>query len=1000
MFSLAELENVAASEAFRSDFIQARLVLIARRLGDTQALPTPARKRLAHFIESVLASASREADNAWRSLCTVAAESAEALAVSTDTSEEGRRQRLRAALLYEMADLPIVATAVISAQDLPSEVVRFFRREGGFRHLEPNYDPEQGSHLSSDVGTVAEAALTVDARSLSAFIQGSASALSPLASTRLADLAPEVSFGLTGSELHAFEALVNRRLEQSTRSNVQDDHLFNVARQISFPSQLLVNQAEALRGGLLDERYNSWGLSSPTGTGKSFLTRLLILSTLLQHPERKVIYIAPTRALVAEITSDLSQLFDDLGIKVLAITPQLIELDDEEDRKLAEASVLVLTPEKADLLLRVGASSAPQVGLVIIDEAHSIEDGTRGVLLELYLWRLRRMTSDHARFVFLSAVAPNIGRLAQASGDRPRAITSGQRSTRMRVGVYRIRTARGRRQGWIDFTDGISWCVLPSRVSTTQRGGIVQLAARLGVSGPVLIVARGKPECERIAEMLEAHLRELGSLEPLTDAELASPEVLRLDSRLEREMYPTVVMRRLIRSRVAYHHAGLPPRVRVAVEDAVRRGVIRYVVATTTLAEGVNFPFSTVIVQSLALQQPPEYGRPSRYSPVTPRRFWNIAGRAGRPGYDREGQVILFEPSLRLKHIQYVLDDYLNPDPLSVEPVRSALADSIVAIRSGVEAGRISLDELSSLSLSSDVPENIRGAVNLLRVGIIHARAARLIRGPEEILEGTFAQSFLEGELGDFARSMMASQGRVVEDFLQSDLAPSAVTTAQLGLSMETLADFSEYVKSLEDWQLRSFNNVIRGGEVVERYARYVVGPVSRRMAELSGRKLGGILSEIIMDWIAGLRFLSIRKASAGIDSLEDLISILYSRIQYLLPWGLYAFDRIVHEEARRRRIGYGGQIQDLAYLADAGVPHFEGLRLVAFDFERVDATRLGSAYRAAVGRRRSIDLLSWLLNLNRQQISRITRGEDRRRVDYDLDRLLSAVRYGVENRA
>ena len=73
---------------------------------------------------------------------------------------------------------------------------------------------------------------------------------------------------------------------------------------------------------------------------------------------------------------------------------------------------------------------------------------------------------------------------------------------------------------------------------------------------------------------------------------------------------------------------------------------------------------------------------------------------------------------------------------------------------------------------------------------------------------------------------------------------------------------------------------------------------------------------------------------------------MIYSRIQYLLPWGLYAFDRLVQEEAERREIAYNNAIRSVAFLVDAGVPGFDALRLTHTDVERVDATRLAKRYK------------------------------------------------------
>ena len=126
--------------------------------------------------------------------------------------------------------------------------------------------------------------------------------------------------------------------------------------------------------------------------------------------------------------------------------------------------------------------------------------------------------------------------------------------------------------------------------------------------------------------------------------------------------------------------------------------------ATTTLAEGVNFPFSSVVVQSLALREAPVKGRPARYSPVTPRVFWNIAGRAGRPGMDREGHVILFEPSLGLSRVDHVLNDYLNPDMTSIAPVTSALANGLQSLVAQLASGEIDEQWIGSPRIDERTP--------------------------------------------------------------------------------------------------------------------------------------------------------------------------------------------------------------------------------------------------------------------------------------------------------
>ena len=160
-------------------------------------------------------------------------------------------------------------------------------------------------------------------------------------------------------------------------------------------------------------------MASPTGTGKSFLTQVLIANTLLKSPDALVLYLVPSKALVYEVSMRLSESFSKLDFKVTAVTPALVDLTQEEEEAITNSSVLVLTPEKADLLVRISANSFQRTRVAIVDEAHHIESGTRGILLEMYLWRLKSLIPQDARFVFLSAVSPNIEQLTKWMELRP-----------------------------------------------------------------------------------------------------------------------------------------------------------------------------------------------------------------------------------------------------------------------------------------------------------------------------------------------------------------------------------------------------------------------------------------------------------------------------------------------------------------------------------------------------------------------------------------------------
>jgi superfamily II DNA/RNA helicase len=985
VFTVDELRASVADPVLLGDLDAARTALAEHRLGAESDLRPDTERRLSQLVEAVLASAPGWTPGEAVDLILRAGEAAEALALR-GSGAYASRTRLRAALLYELAAMPMMAAAVIADSDAPQFLIDFFKRRHAFGSLGDEI------RLNGDIDRPAPNALLrlaacEDALSLAEYQHDEPSGLR-LHSDALREMAGRFELDLTVTDTAAFEQVVRRRSQRSTHRHAPRGLLDSLG-SIGFPPELWDGQAQALDAGLLDHSHDSWGLAAPTGTGKTFLARLLVLDALARAPTGKVLYLVPTNALIHQVSSDLDASLKPVGTTVMAIRPQITALDNDEATEVADASVLVLTPEKADLLLRIGAEFLTEVKLVVVDEAHHIEDGTRGVLLELYMARLRSKLAQSARFVLLSAVAPNIREITDWIGQKPGFILLKQRATRMKVGIYKVEKNGHFNGGVIDYTDGTKLELFERGASRQQQDGLVQLAERLGAAGPILVVAQGKGTTEKLARALCSRMVDSG-LRELDADKLQSPVMARLDSRLEREMYAGVELRTLVRFGIAYHHAGLPPRVREALEATISAGLITYVMATTTLADGVNFPFSTVVVQSLAVQSPSfEAGKPMSWRIFTPRKFWNIAGRAGRPGSDHEGQVILYEPSLRLEHVG-AIDPYLRPAIVDIPPVVSALAAGINAIRDDVREGRIALAELRDPELSEQLPKSARGVVNLLRVGLAHARAVGIEDETGAYFDSTFAARTMAPADQAFARALVREQEAVIDSYLSGAAAPSIELVAELGLSIDTLTRLQRYVRELEDWQLTATTHVMYGGAINFRQLRYTVAPVLKNMAELEGRRLSGWYSTIVEDWCRGKPFSEITPTNRE-KRLEDLIGLMYSEIQYILPWGLYATDRFVREETETREIPYDGEVNKLVYLVDAGVPSWPALRLNSLGFERTDAARLSVAYENAPGHA-TADIVRWLVAQPIEDTVQIIRGSDRRALDYDFDRLLRDV--------
>jgi hypothetical protein len=278
-----------------------------------------------------------------------------------------------------------------------------------------------------------------------------------------------------------------------------------------------------------------------------------------------------------------------------------------------------------------------------------------------------------------------------------------------------------------------------------------------------------------------------------------------------------------------------------------------------------------------------------------------------------------------------------------------------------------------------------------MRVGFAHASVSGTIslsdNNPTEFKSGQLlASRQLTADARDFATSLSVRQRRVINTVLQSDTELLRIA-ARVGWSLESQKSLYEWVKSREDWQLQGFGNVVIAGRIIDpTKLGYLIGPLAKMMTEFEGDKLGGFTAYIADGWLEGKPLSLIREAQQRKMEFGRLIHVIYARIQYLLPWALFGLNDLIQYESGKRGISVNAGVGDLSVLASEGVPNFDALRLVTeFDIERVDATRLASAYRKA---KREVDIVGWLRALKWQQTVSIVLGTDRRRLDPDLNRV------------
>ena len=411
--------------------------------------------------------------------------------------------------------------------------------------------------------------------------------------------------------------------------------------------ELLPPQRIALQEqGLLDQASRAVIVDLPTSGGKTALAQFRMLQALNQFDQDDgwVAYVAPTRALVSQITRRLREDFGPLGIQVEALTGA-IEVDAFEDALLGEQrafQILVATPEKLQLVIRNKKVARP-LALVVMDEAQNIEDEARGLRIELLLATIKQ-ESPRANFLLLMPFVPNADDLAQwLAAERGKSIslgTSAWQPNERIVGLFNVERGEARGDWSLSFetltttqktihlrgnhkVDGnrpIS-ALNYSSVNSSLSAQAVAMAKIFSKRGTSIAVAQKIPDVWSIARKVSA---ELEPFEPI-------PEDVALVQRfLKTEVSSDFELVDMLSKGVVVHHAGLPAEALSLIEWLTEIGHVRVMCATTTIAQGLNFPVSSVF---LASRKYP-YGKEMSH-----RAFWNLAGRAGRIGHDSVGVV-------------------------------------------------------------------------------------------------------------------------------------------------------------------------------------------------------------------------------------------------------------------------------------------------------------------------------------------------------------------------
>jgi POLQ-like helicase len=737
-----------------------------------------------------------------------------------------------------------------------------------------------------------------------------------------------------------------------------------------WPSQKILGEAGLYRGA-------SAVIQMPTSAGKTKATELVIRSAFLSRRTSIAVLVAPFRALVQEIANSLRHAFLEDGYQVNQIGDALqndflIELEELfENKSQKTPHVIVITPEKLLYILRQLPTLVDEVGLVIYDEGHQFDTGSRGVIYELLLTSIRRLLKPDAQSVLISAVVPNGAALAEwLLNDKKSIVSDSSMQTERALAFI---SWPDRLMGQLRFLDkpaGEESFFVPRVIelqNLTLRGRetkprpfpdrddsasiALYLALKLVPNGGVAIFCGTKSSAAKIVrDAVEEVFARGVNLNPPSQV-CDQSELAKLSKLYLRNFGQDSYLTKAASLGIFAHHRNTPHGLRLSVECAMRDGLIPLIICTSTLAQGVNLPIRYLLVS----------GTQQGNHPIKVRDFHNLMGRAGRAGMHGEGTVIFTDHTLfderQLDSFKWeAIQKMLMAE--HAEPTGSTLLELVKPITS--VSGR------SILSLS--VEEVIESLLHRP-----HELVALAENPPDHLVLMGFSKQALSEQLQIKFSVLDAVQSFLMAHREEATLEDYFITVEKL--SKETLAYYlaTESEKSL---LLKIFDMIARDIEErlpdVERQARF-------------GRTLLGVSNALVIDqWMV-----ENLDALAECASEENMMAVLWPLLVKLTPEPRLR-DTFPLEAVSNLAIGWinGESYVELQDILDgAWYPHGRQHRRFTIDMV-VDLCETTFGFEFSL----------LLAAVREAALKLVAAGETQERMEILLSKLQKRLKYGLSN--
>lgn len=414
-----------------------------------------------------------------------------------------------------------------------------------------------------------------------------------------------------------------------------------------WPSQILIGKNEIFKG-------KSATIQMPTSAGKTKAAELIIRSAFLVDRTNLAVIVAPFRALCHDIQDDMQKAFYGENIEIDELS-DVYQVDYEFKDSKEQRKILILTPEKLLYTLRQTPELAHDIGLIIYDEGHQFDSTSRGTNYELLLASLKLMLPENCQTILISAVMGNIDDInSWLNGDNATIINGKDIASTYRTIAF---------TSWIDTLGKIQFInkdnpdqeeyYVPRIIEKQQLNKIarernnrffpqkndsnsisIYLGKKLVNQGSVAIFCGQKRSiknlCDQVNDLLEREYNFDNIINYSNSNEIS--KIYNLYKANLGEMSYTSAAK----IGILTHHRTIPQGIRLSVENAMKESFAKFVICTSTLAQGVNMPLRYLIVNST------QQGADT----ISVRDFQNLMGRAGRAGMYTEGSIIFANNTL------------------------------------------------------------------------------------------------------------------------------------------------------------------------------------------------------------------------------------------------------------------------------------------------------------------------------------------------------------------